>query len=306
MAEKFVSYIRVSTKTQGESGLGLEAQQKAVTQLVKQREGTLLAEFREVESGRVKNRPALQEALAFCRQTEATLVIAKLDRLARNVKVIADLIESQVSFVCCDNPHASVLTLHILAAVAQEEARLVSERTRAALAAARSRGTRLGARHPAFQAGLETRRRKREALIERVRPIIESGLSHAKMADALNAQGIRNLRGQPWTKAAVQTLICRWVRPGKRKQCLRHLPQTTLKRLLDLRAEGHPYHRVAQILNDEGYRNTRGGYFEASQVWRVVDRLGPVLRPPGASQTHSVTEEVCGDHPKLGMRLAAC
>jgi DNA invertase Pin-like site-specific DNA recombinase len=140
-----IAYYRVSTKRQGQSGLGLDAQQDAVLSYLKDGNWTLQGEFVEVESGRkVKNRPALQHAIAACRKHKATLVIAKLDRLARNVAFISNLMESKVEFVAVDNPHATRFTLHILAAVAEHEADMISQRTKAALAAAKARGTQLG------------------------------------------------------------------------------------------------------------------------------------------------------------------
>src|SRR5437016_5331644 len=139
---KYIAYFRVSTARQGRSGLGLEAQRQAVrTHLngVKP-----LSEFVEVESGRRSDRPKLTEALSACRVHKATLVIAKLDRLARNVAFVSNLMDAGVEFEAVDFPQANRLTIHILAAVAEHEARMISERTCAALAAAKKRGVRLG------------------------------------------------------------------------------------------------------------------------------------------------------------------
>jgi DNA invertase Pin-like site-specific DNA recombinase len=142
-ASRFVAYYRVSTDRQGASGLGLEAQRQAVARYLGR--GRLLAEFTEVESGRRHtNRPELLTALALCRKWRAVLVIARLDRLARNVAFIANLMESSVDFVACDMPQANRLTIHILAAVAEHERELISQRTKAALAEAKRRGTKLG------------------------------------------------------------------------------------------------------------------------------------------------------------------
>jgi DNA invertase Pin-like site-specific DNA recombinase len=139
---KCVTYARVSTARQGVSGLGIEAQQAAIANHL--RGAVPLAEFVEVESGKHSNRPELDKALAMCRKHKAVLVIAKLDRLARNVAFISNLMESKVEFVACDFPQANRLMLHILSAVAEHEARMISERTKAALAAAKARGTPLG------------------------------------------------------------------------------------------------------------------------------------------------------------------
>ena len=113
--------------------------------------GVLVGEFTEIESGKRSDRPELEKALAACKKQKAKLVIAKLDRLSRNLAFIATLMESGVEFVAVDNPHANKLTVHILAAVAQHEREMISERTKAALAAAKRRGTRLGNPHAALQ-----------------------------------------------------------------------------------------------------------------------------------------------------------
>src|SRR5918995_1743805 len=141
---KFAAYYRVSTEKQGRSGLGLEAQQEAVRSYHNGGAWTLVAEIVEVESGKRNDRPKLAEAMRLCRLHGAVLIIAKLDRLARNVAFISNLMESGVEFTAVDFPQANRLTVHILAAVAEHEAKAISTRTKDALAAARARGTRLG------------------------------------------------------------------------------------------------------------------------------------------------------------------
>ena len=141
---RFVAYYRVSTDRQGRSGLGLEAQREAVRHYLASVGGVLAAEHTEVETGKRSDRPELQRALAVCRRPKAKLLIAKLDRLSRNVAFIAALMDGNTEFVACDNPHATRLTLHILAAVAEHEREAISQRTKAALQAAKARGTRLG------------------------------------------------------------------------------------------------------------------------------------------------------------------
>ena len=136
---KYVAYYRVSTARQGQSGLGLEAQQSAVESFCEPIES-----FTEVESGKLKQRPELMRAIAACKRHKAILVVAKLDRVARNVAFVSTLMESGVEFIACDNPNANRLTIHILAAVAEDEASRISERTKAALAAAKRRGVVLG------------------------------------------------------------------------------------------------------------------------------------------------------------------
>lgn len=139
--QRVVAYYRVSTQKQGESGLGLAAQETAVNAYVAGIDAKVIATYTEIESGRKADRPKLAAALAHAKRARATLVIAKLDRLSRNVAFLANLMESGVDFIACDNPHATRLTIHILAAVAEEEARAISDRTKKALAAAKARGT---------------------------------------------------------------------------------------------------------------------------------------------------------------------
>src|SRR5262249_9460343 len=141
---KFVAYYRVSTDKQGKSGLGLEAQRKAVLDYLNGGTWHLVGEFTEIESGKRNERPELVKALAACKRNKAKLVIAKLDRLSRNLAFIATLMDSGVEFVAVDNPHANKLTVHILAAVAQHECEMIAQRTKDALQAAKARGVVLG------------------------------------------------------------------------------------------------------------------------------------------------------------------
>src|SRR3954471_20698344 len=140
---KFVAYYRVSTERQGRSGLGLEAQQQAVRSYLNGGSWRLVAEVVEVESGKRSDRPKLSEALRLAKLHRATLIIAKLDRLARNVAFVSSLMESGVEFTAVDFPQANRLTIHVLAAVAEHEVAMISARTKAALAAAKARGTPL-------------------------------------------------------------------------------------------------------------------------------------------------------------------
>jgi DNA invertase Pin-like site-specific DNA recombinase len=218
-ARRFVAYYRVSTDRQGRSGLGLEAQQKAVRDYLNGGAWELLEECVEVESGKNADRPELARALDACRKHRAKLVIAKLDRLSRNLAFIATLMESGVEFVAVDNPHASKLTLHILAAVAEHEREAISERTKAALAAAKARGTRLGTPDPAGAV-----KRMRAALISKtvlfaanVLPIIrevQAGrhVSHNAIARQLNARKVATARGGRWTHVQVRQILERAAR----------------------------------------------------------------------------------------------
>lgn len=216
----FVSYYRVSTQKQGRSGLGLEAQKKAVADYLSGGECELLNEYVEVESGRRKDRPQLQAALDMCRRKKATLVIAKLDRLARNVAFIAALLEGRVKFICCDMPDADSTMLQIYSAIAEREAAKISERTKAALAAAKARGKRLGWSMPsrtgeqkiASERGAAANRMQAQQFASNVLPIVDSvraaGISSlAAIADALNARGIATARGGRWHAATVGRLI---------------------------------------------------------------------------------------------------
>jgi DNA invertase Pin-like site-specific DNA recombinase len=130
---KFVAYFRVSTDKQGKSGLGLDAQRQAVLQFLDGGSWSLIGELTEIESGKRNERPELEKALAACKRHKAKLVIAKLDRLSRNLAFIATLMDSGVEFVAVDNPHANKLTVHILAAVAQHEREMIAQRTKDAL-----------------------------------------------------------------------------------------------------------------------------------------------------------------------------
>jgi DNA invertase Pin-like site-specific DNA recombinase len=145
MEGRFVAYYRVSTEHQGANGNGMAAQRKAVEDYLNGGNWKLVADFTEVESGkRVDNRPELERALAAAKKHKATLILAKLDRLARNVAFIADLMERKVNFVCCDMPSATPFMLHVYAAVAEEERRMIAARTKAGLAQAKARGVVLG------------------------------------------------------------------------------------------------------------------------------------------------------------------
>lgn len=219
---KFIAYHRVSTEKQGRSGLGIDAQRKAVADYLNGGDWQLLHEFVEIESGRRKDRPQLQAALDMCKKERATLVIAKLDRLARNVAFVATLLEGRVKFVCCDMPEADSTMLHIYSAMAEREAIKASERTKAALAAAKARGKRLGWSIPsrvegqrvASANGALANRKLAEQFALNVLPVIASiraaGItSLAGVAEALNARGVATARGGRWHAATVRRLALR-------------------------------------------------------------------------------------------------
>ena len=202
----WVSYYRVSTARQGQSGLGLDAQRTAVAAFLAGR-GETVAEFVEVESGRKNDRPQLAAALDLCRRKRAVLVIAKLDRLARSVAFVSNLMESGVEFVAVDMPQASRLTIHILAAVAEHEREMISQRTRAALAAAKARGTRLGNPKPdsakASAVASDQAARFREGMAALARTLRAEGRTLRAVADELNARGVKTARGKRWHASTV-------------------------------------------------------------------------------------------------------
>jgi DNA invertase Pin-like site-specific DNA recombinase len=218
---KFVTYLRVSTAKQGRSGLGLEAQRESVRQFVAGHGGKVIApEFVEVETGSRNDRPELDKALKRCRLTGAKLVVAKLDRLSRNAAFLMTLRDSGVEFVAADLPEANTMTVGVMAVVAQHEREAISQRTKAALAAAKARGRALGG----FRAGapniatyqkkgVEGARQRAVQAAEERRETIEAlkmeKLSLNAMAARLNADSVRTSRGGKWTATAVKRIIAR-------------------------------------------------------------------------------------------------
>jgi DNA invertase Pin-like site-specific DNA recombinase len=214
---KIIGYVRVSTQRQGKSGLGLEAQLAAINAYAAQNGTEVVAIYQEIESGRVSDRPQLAKALAHARKAKAALVVAKLDRLARSVSFVSQIMDSGAEFIAVDNPFATRLTLHILAAVAEHEAAMISARTKAALQAARARGVRLGApvgadtSASARAARSAKARNKAQNLVAIIRDIERSGInSLAGVAKALEARGIKtpsgNMNWQPTQVARIKSL----------------------------------------------------------------------------------------------------
>src|ERR1035438_8151664 len=220
---RFVAYYRVSTAKQGISGLGLEAQKDAVQTYLNGGRWKIIAEVTEVESGTGKHndRPKLAEALTLCQIHKATLLIAKLDRLARNVAFISNLMESSVEFTAVDFPQANRLTIHVLAAVAEYEASAISTRTKAALAAAKARGVRLGGDRGGViasqaakgnQASAVVRSAKAEKRASDLLPVIEQireggATSLRQIASELNELSIPAARGGEWSAIQVQRIL---------------------------------------------------------------------------------------------------
>lgn len=211
---KAVAYLRVSTDKQGKSGLGLEAQREAVARYVAANGVDLIGEHIEVETGKGANalskRPELVAALATAKREKAGLIIAKLDRLARNVHFISGLMETGVEFAVADMPNADRFQLHLFAALAEKEAEVISQRTKAALAAAKDRGTELGKHGKVLAA-----RNQAEAM-DRLEPIATEllalkaeGLSVRKMVEALNSRSIPSPAGGKWHPASLHKALAR-------------------------------------------------------------------------------------------------
>lgn len=218
----FVAYYRVSTARQGKSGLGLEAQRRSVTDFLNGGSWNLMAEFVEVESGKADDRPQLEQALATCELSGATLVVAKLDRLSRNLAFLAKLQESGAHFVAADMPEANELTIHIMAAVAQAERKAISTRTKEALAAAKARGVKLGGNRGNLEdlrkgpvRSAEVRRvqasDRAAKVLRQIDAIREAGNAKSlrQIAEALNGRGITPPRGGRWHAAQVKAVLAR-------------------------------------------------------------------------------------------------
>ena len=224
---KYVAYYRVSTKRQGDSGLGLDAQKRMVQSYV--RNDVIIEEFTEVESGTSKGkRPILQRAIQRCQDEGATLVIAKIDRLSRNVHFVSSLYQSGVDFVCCDMPHANKLTIHLFAAVAEHEADIISERNKAAaqsikriierdgfyVSKAGNKITRLGGcKNPSVEKALiaikEKSRNNRNKNVARpfAQELRRQGLGYCTIAMRLNEAGYKTSQGKFYYKTSVQRLL---------------------------------------------------------------------------------------------------
>ncbi|GEP01849.1 recombinase family protein [Methylobacterium haplocladii] len=219
MAEgRYISYLRVSTAKQGASGLGLEAQRAAVTEYLNGGRWTVINEVVEVESGKRNDRPKLAEALRLCRLHNATLVIAKLDRLSRDAAFLLNLQAGNVRFVAADMPEANEMVVGIMAVVAQAERKMISARTKAALAAAKARGVKLGGdRGVVPPAGASARggavtKARASARAWDVAPVIEEvqaagAVSLREIAAGLNNRGIRTARGGQWSAVQVKRVM---------------------------------------------------------------------------------------------------
>lgn len=218
----YVAYLRQSTTKQERSGLGIEAQRDIINSFIK--EGVILAEYVETESGRKSDRPKLQEALTLCRKTNSILIVAKLDRLSRNVAFTSKLLESDVEIIFCDFPQANRLILHIISSIAEYEANLISQRTRQSLKAKKERGVKLGKsenlmnkHNEAVARSNQTNRIKAKnnannmRAVALLRSMIKEGLTISQMTKQLNEQGFVSSKGCKFQIVQVQRLIQRYV-----------------------------------------------------------------------------------------------
>lgn len=215
--QRYVSYYRVSTKEQGRSGLGLEAQERDVglfLETFSEVPWEVIGTFTDIESGKDDDRPELARALALVRKTGATLLVAKLDRLSRKMSFIAPLMDDpKVRLRVASMPYADKFQLHIYAALAEQEREFISARTKAALVQAKARGVKLGglrdqtaARNVAVQ---ERARGDAERVAAVVKPLRAQGASLRAIADAMNGSGVPTARGGSWTAAQVQRVLTR-------------------------------------------------------------------------------------------------
>jgi DNA invertase Pin-like site-specific DNA recombinase len=224
-SKPIVGYYRVSTAKQAVSGLGLEAQHKALRDYSRMSGGRVLRSYTEQESGKNADRPELRKAIAHARRSNATLVIGKLDRLSRNAAFLMALQDAGVDFAACDNPHANKLTIRILAVVAQDETERISQRTKEALSAYKARGGLLGAslpecrnltpaaRRKGQKAASETHKRQADEAYTDLIPTMlewrEEGWTQQEIADELNDQGHTTRRGKPWSQVQVARVLRR-------------------------------------------------------------------------------------------------
>ena len=215
----YVAYYRVSTAKQGQTGLGMQAQQHAITDFLQHHGGRLVAEFTEVSSGKKADRPEFEKAVEYAQLANAVLLVAKLDRLSRDLHFITELQKKGIRFKLADFPDIDQLTIHILAAMAQHEAQMISQRTKAALNAAKVRGVRLGnpqlhscrntnTRH-ATKTRIHAQYQWRQKIIKVIHHIqqLQPQITTVDIAKMLNQRGLSSYRNKPFTSAIVSRLL---------------------------------------------------------------------------------------------------
>jgi DNA invertase Pin-like site-specific DNA recombinase len=293
---RYVAYYRVSTGQQGRFGFSIEAQRAAVQGYVAAKPAVIVAEFSETLSGRRNERPALGKALSLCRIAHATLVIARLDRLSRNVEMIARLMESGVEFVAADFPHANRFTIHILAAVAEYESRLNSERMKEAIAARRERGTRTA---PSIYNGIRrfppgcqrasaiVRKARSEARARDLAPLVwravAEGKSYSVIADEFNESGVAPPQCGPWSKNSIWRIARQTAdefgqrpEPGKRigtaQNKVRRRVDEIGPLLLSWWREGKTYREITAEFRLRGVGSPWGGEWGPASIRRYLIR----------------------------------
>jgi len=210
--EKFVLYVRVSTKRQGKTGNGLEAQKRDIQLFLDnyaEEPFEVLAEYQDIESGRYDDRTELQKAIALCKKEKATLLVSKLDRLSRKVSYLASLMEDKkLNFRVASMPNADKFQLHIYAALAEQERDFISTRTKAALASVKAKGTLLGGARPNQKARHQAMRKQTDAytkkLIKFIEPMVKSKQSYHAIARALTENKVQTRSGGNWYAATVR------------------------------------------------------------------------------------------------------
>jgi DNA invertase Pin-like site-specific DNA recombinase len=293
---RYVAYYRVSTVQQGQFGFSIEAQRAAVQDYVAANPGLVVAEFSEVMSGRKDSRPELVKALSMCRIARAVLVIARLDRLSRNVELIARLMQSRLEFVAVDFPHANRFTIHILAAVAEYESRLSSERMKQVIAARRERGAKVG--HfagglprrfpPGCQAASALVRQTRsEARARDLAPLVWKAVAEGKsmsvIADELNESGVTPPQRAPWTKNSVWRIARRTAavfgqrppageRIGTAQNKVRKRVGEIGPLLLTWRLDGKTYREIAAEFGRRGVKSPYGRNWGPASIRRYLMR----------------------------------
>ena len=302
--KNYVAYYRVSTKQQGYTRLGLDAQKSAVLDYARYSGGRILFEYTEIESGRKDQRQELHKAIAIAKANGAVLLIAKLDRLARNAGFIFTLRDAGVSFVCCDMPDANTLTIGIFAALAQYEAELISSRTKAALAQKKAQGFKLGTPKPYDQAARDKSIAVRKAKTERKRALLEDSVALIKEAiqlaefrketitipdivQKLTTYKLLTITGKPWTMYNIRMLLKvvleemnlkklpKYREPYTPKPRSEHKPHKSENKfavaetIIRLRTQNQSYRKIASHLHELGYRTSQDKDFTSVQVRRI-------------------------------------